>query len=142
MSADADLKSWAIWVISQQDGGNGWPKKSPMANYGIPSGDSWGSGSDIWRATSNENEGFDTMLRDGLGDGEYNLLKTYYVQHHAQLRKTARFCSIAPSTLKKYLELIWSKVEALQKQNEPLLRALSQVDLLQKQNALLLRLVG
>ena len=142
MSADADLKSWAIWVISQQDGGNGWPKKSTMANYGIPSGDSWGSGSDIWRATSNENEVFDTMLRDGLGDGEYNLLKTYYVQHHAQLRKTARFCSIAPSTLKKYLELIWSKVEALQKQNEPLLRALSQVDLLQKQNALLLRLVG
>lgn len=117
MSADADLKAWAVWVVVQQDGGNGWPRKSPMANYGIPSGDSWGSGSDIWRATSNENEVFDKLLRDGLGDGEYNILKTFYVHNHCQLRKTARFCSIAPSTLRKYLDLVLAKVEALSKEN-------------------------
>ena len=122
MSADADLKSWAIWVISQQDGGNGWPKKSPMANYGIPSGDSWGSGSDIWRATSNENEAFDALLREHLGAGEYNLLKTFYVEHQCRLRKAARFCSIAPSTLRKYLDLILAKIEVLQREYEPIMK--------------------
>lgn len=101
-----ELNGWALWLIRDRtDSSIGWPRVSPIVNFGMPKGTSWGS--DVtWRATADDWQKFDRQVRR-LGDGHYALLRVYYVNFGGgRLSEYARHCGMDKSNLRRLLDLL------------------------------------
>ncbi len=89
----------------------GYPKTSPIANFGMPP-----STGNVWDAAS-EQDWSDAeelhMLLKRLGDGEFALLVTYYVDTHCSYRRTGKAIGATHKTIKGWLELVLMKVERM-----------------------------
>ena len=100
MTIDADLKSWATWVIKQKDGSMGWKNRSPLTNFGTVVGKGYGSNTELWIPENKDMELFDSQVRM-LPVGGVRLLRLYYVQFGCKLRKTAEAMGKHPQSMKR-----------------------------------------
>lgn len=103
---ETDLNGWALWLIRDRSSSSiGWPRVSPIVNFGMPRGSSWGTDV-IWQATSDDWHKFDRSVRR-LGDGNYALLRVYYVDYGGnRLSEYARHCSMDKSNLRRLMEFL------------------------------------
>jgi hypothetical protein len=106
------LCRWAVWYATRMlDKSMGYPKTSPIANFGMPP-----STGNVWDSTS-EQDWSDAeelhMLLKRLGDGEFALLVTYYVDTHCSYRKTGKAIGATHKTIKGWLELVLMKVDRM-----------------------------
>ena len=76
---DAELKTWARWVIRQRDGGIGWAKRSPLTNFGSVGSSGYGTNYNVWDASAHEMHVLDERVRS-LPGPDVRVLMLYYVQ--------------------------------------------------------------
>lgn len=76
---DAELKSWAGWVLRQRDGGIGWAKRSPLTNFGTVSATGYGTNYSVWDASASDMGALDEKVRS-LPGRDVRVLMLYYVQ--------------------------------------------------------------
>ncbi len=89
----------------------GYPKTSPITNFGMPP-----STGNVWDSVSDQDwsdcEELHLILKK-LGHGEFSLLVTYYVDTHCSYRKTGKAIGATDKTIKGWLELVLMKVDRL-----------------------------
>jgi len=100
---DADLKRWAVWLVRQTDKSMGWPKSSPITNFGMPQNRTMDA-RDVWVQTNQEMERLNEAINK-LSATDRTLIHTYYVKTPCSYRKTAKILSSTDKTIKAHLEV-------------------------------------
>jgi len=103
LNLDADLKRWAVWLVRQTDKSMGWPKSSPITNFGMPQNKTMDT-RDVWVQTNQEMERLNEAINK-LSATDRTLIHTYYVKTPCSYRKTAKILSSTDKTIKAHLEL-------------------------------------
>lgn len=106
------LCRWSVWYSTRMlDKSMGYPKTSPIANFGMPP-----STGNVWDSVSDQDwsdcEELHLILKK-LGKGEFSLLVTYYVDTNCSYRKTGKAIGATHKTIKGWLELVLVKVERM-----------------------------